>query len=68
MSMDVDDFDDRARAFLAELRRISLKHRVMIGGCGCLGSPWLGGITKKKLKTGKSRYAIDPDFTNLKWE
>lgn len=38
-----DDADKAARrlAFMLELRELTLKHGVSIGGCGCCGSPWL---------------------------
>lgn len=32
---------ERIAAFLAELTELSRKHGVVIGGCGCCGSPFL---------------------------
>jgi hypothetical protein len=31
----------KTKAFLLELRALTVKHGVEIGGCGCCGSPWL---------------------------
>lgn len=28
-------------AFLRDLEALAIKHNVVIGGCGCCGSPWL---------------------------
>lgn len=38
-----DDTEQAAKqlAFLLELRELSRKHGIAIGGCGCCGSPWL---------------------------
>lgn len=38
-----EDADKAARLldFILELRQLTLKHGVAIGGCGCCGSPWL---------------------------
>lgn len=32
---------EKVAAFLEELSTLTRKHGVMIGGCGCCGSPWL---------------------------
>lgn len=33
--------DDQIKLFLKELSRLSKKHHIYIGGCGCCGSPYL---------------------------
>ena len=33
--------DDELLDFLAELTELSKKYRILIGGCGCCGSPYL---------------------------
>ena len=30
-----------ADAFLAEYEALCIKHDILLGGCGCCGSPWL---------------------------
>lgn len=37
--------EEQRGAFLAELSELSVKHRIVIGGCGCCGSPWLDDLT-----------------------
>lgn len=63
-----DDFAERADAFLSELRRITARHRIAIGGCGCCGSPWLSDLTKAKAKNGKGRYKVERGNLCLEWE
>ena len=41
------------QAFLEELTALTLKHGLVIGGCGCLGSPWIAEIEEGE-KTGHS--------------
>lgn len=32
---------EKKQAFLAELNKLSKKHQIYIGGCGCCNSPYL---------------------------
>lgn len=45
------------KAFLKDLTKLSLKHGITIGGCGCCGSPWLMGHEKKL----DGSYRVDGD-------
>lgn len=36
--------DDKTKAFLDELAALSLKHGIVIRGCGCCGSPILDPV------------------------
>jgi hypothetical protein len=36
-----DYTDEQLRAFLIELSELSRKHGLLIGGCGCCGSPYI---------------------------
>lgn len=31
----------KIKAFLKDLTKLSTKHNLVIGGCGCCGSPWI---------------------------
>jgi len=33
--------EERRKQFLLELRELTMKHGISIGGCGCCGSPYL---------------------------
>jgi hypothetical protein len=39
------DEQNKYRQFLLELRELTNKHGLAIGGCGCCGSPFLDEIT-----------------------
>ena len=40
---------DRIRDFLKELTELSIKHNLVIGGCGCCGSPWITEVNKNTI-------------------
>ncbi len=48
-----------ALAFLEDLEKITRKHKIAIGGCGCCGSPFLEGISGKMRKINTYNYTID---------
>lgn len=52
--------DKNYRAFLSDLKELTVKHGVVIGGCGCCGSPWLM-TAPKNPEEGFYRYR-DEDF------
>ena len=33
--------EERQKQFLIELRELTIKHGISVGGCGCCGSPYL---------------------------
>jgi len=33
--------EERQKQFLIELRELTIKHGIAVGGCGCCGSPYL---------------------------
>lgn len=69
MDVRLETAPERIEAFLHDLRKISLKHGVVIGGCGCCGSPWASTLNKASVKKMKGRYKTDTDgCTKLEWE
>ena len=56
-------------AFLKDLEELTRKHKIVIWGCGCCGSPGL--IPLQDTETGPNfRYVVDPDEEDpvcLKW-
>lgn len=61
---------DKEKAFLAELEVLSRKYGVIVGGCGCCGSPWVGEAKESKLGEGWG-YTYDPNKPGqryLQWE
>lgn len=49
-------------AFLADLAALSMKHGVVIAGCGCCGSPFLN-----QCDDSSGRYVTDKNGDNLEW-
>jgi hypothetical protein len=62
-SMTVDIDKERYNAFLKELTKITKKHKIAIGGCGCCGSPYLVSVEKSK----GTRYTHDGEFGEVLW-
>lgn len=54
---------DSVREFLRELSKLSRRHKISIGGCGCCGSPSLSAMRK-----GVGRYEVTQDFDGLHWK
>ena len=40
--------------FLIELRELTMKHGIAIGGCGCCSSPWLEKVDVSDNRAGYS--------------
>jgi hypothetical protein len=49
-------------AFLADLSTLTLRHGVVVAGCGCCGSPML-----LDGKVNDGRYIVDGSGDNLEW-
>jgi len=52
--------EDRQAQFLKELAELSRKHGILIGGCGCCGSPYL---YEDPALNGKYRTNGDDDLS-----
>lgn len=60
---------ERVAAFLADLRKASLRHGVIVAGCGCCGSPRIVLLRKADTKKMRGRYRTGQDGrSNLEWE
>jgi len=46
----IDENDKKA--FLEGLTKLTKRHGITIGGCGCCGSPWIMQYERDKLKGG----------------
>ncbi len=58
---------DNEKQFILALRELSLKHRVVVGGCGCCGSPWVVEI-KEEAAVPEAGYAIEiPSHGDISW-
>lgn len=57
MAKNENQLDDaeKMRAFLKGLTKLSTKYGLVIGGCGCCGSPF---VSKREIK-GKQQYAVN---------
>ena len=58
--MSTPDYD----GFLAELSALTIKYGLIIGGCGCCGSPYLYSNDENPPKAGT--YITSGEF-DLKW-
>jgi len=52
-------------AFLCDLEEISRKHGIVIGGCGCCGSPFMNAMGRKT--EGQCCYASFMNGSDIKW-
>lgn len=50
------------KAFLRDLRKISKKHGMAIGGSGDLGSPWIFEIKTRRVLSTHFRYCRTHDL------
>jgi hypothetical protein len=48
----------RREAFAAALTKLSMKHGIIVGGCGCCGSPFLTEATDEERS---GRYVVSDD-------
>ena len=51
--------------FLIELTELTRKHGIVIGGCGCCGSPWLDDVID--VSDERSGYCCDSNGDYLMW-
>ena len=52
--MSTNNIDERHRAFLLDLRELAVKHKLVVSGCGCCGSPSIEDIERVDPKAGYS--------------
>ena len=50
--------EEEREAFLKALTKLSKKHKITIGGCGCCKSPWINKDTKIR---NNAEYTVDND-------
>jgi len=55
---------ERQKQFLIELRELTIKHGIAIGGCGCCGSPFL--VMDKDISDERAGYRHD-EGDELEW-
>lgn len=48
--------EDKKRRFLTDLTAVSRQHGIVIGGCGCCGSPWVDDMDERYI-TGAYGYS-----------
>lgn len=51
------------REFLAELSKLSSRHKIGIAGCGCCGSPWL--YHDESIRGGKYEFDAHKPYQNI---
>jgi len=58
--------EEQLKEFLKDLSKLSRKHKIIIGGCGCCGSPFLMPMSVD------GRYSVSPEKAgyaeNLAWK
>ena len=55
---------DDVKEFVRELSKLCRRHKIVIGGCGCCGSPCLS-----RMDETDGRYEVDgKTFDNLRWK
>lgn len=60
---------EEQRAFLAELRLLTLKYRIGIDGCGCCDSPYLYDIDKHSNGMRDGEYVfVSGQNTRIEWK
>ena len=57
--------EENLNNFLEELSALTNKYGLVIGGCGCCGSPWVAGMNSNEgydnLSFEEGKYQVDKD-------
>ena len=57
--------NEQTADFLNELTALTRKHKIVIGGCGCCGSPWLS--TENNASDKRFVYTCNEHANELDW-